>query len=231
MLALYQDYRPFFSVIICSFNRADVLDRALTSLVEQEERDWEALVVDDGSNDETFKIVKQFSDEHHRIRYLYHSNKGAALARNTGIQAAAGLFVTFLDSDDWYAPEHLALRKICLQEAPEIDLLHGGVIIHGDPYVPDRFDPGKRIHLKHCVIGGTFVIRRDAALAIEGFPALRYSDDNAFFTRAMANGLTVAEIDAPTYHYDRRRADSLCRLVASGGVDAIEKYINDSLTP
>ncbi|MEC4685991.1 MAG: glycosyltransferase [Nitrospirota bacterium] len=97
---------PTVSVIVPSYNRAHLLVRALQSILNQTYRDFEVIVVDDGSTDNTEEIVRSFSALD--IRYVRHeSNKGEAAARNTGVLTAKGEFIAFLDSDDEWLPEKL----------------------------------------------------------------------------------------------------------------------------
>jgi glycosyltransferase involved in cell wall biosynthesis len=94
------------SIIIPTYNRANDLKRALKSVVEQTHTYWEAVVVDNHSNDNTDDVVKNFHDP--RIKLFKIHNQGLiAASRNLGIQNAAGEYVAFLDSDDWWMPEKL----------------------------------------------------------------------------------------------------------------------------
>lgn len=97
---------PTVSVIVPSYNRADFLPRAIKSILSQTFRDFEVIVVDDCSTDNTQEVARSFNDE--RIRYIKHDrNKGAGAARNTGIKDAKAPYVAFLDSDDEWLPEKL----------------------------------------------------------------------------------------------------------------------------
>lgn len=211
----YPNRLPFFSVIMCSYNRASLLPRAIESLLQQVEKDWELIVVDDGSSDNTFTLVQSYCTRHPNIRYLYHTNRGTGASRNAGILAACGLFVTFLDSDDEYLPQHLALRKQALVENPQVMFLHGGIEVIGNPFVPDKDNPSALIHVAECAVGGSFVIRRDMLLALGGFPHLRYADDAALYALAQQSGIPIANIEVPTYRYYRDTPDSLCNTLAS----------------
>ena len=94
------------SVIIPTYNRAHLVGRAIQSVIDQTFIGWELLLIDDGSTDDTEKVVKRFCD--HRIRYLRHEvNKGAGAARNTGIRESSGEYIALLDSDDEWLPEKL----------------------------------------------------------------------------------------------------------------------------
>lgn len=213
LISVNKNIIPFFSVVITSYNRAYILKRALNSVMRQTTNDWECLIIDDGSSDNTYQIAKEYCDKDKRFRYLYHSNRKQSASKNAGLLAAGGVFVTFLDSDDEYEPEHLDIRRRALYQYSGIELLHGGIRIEGDEYVPDRDNPKKKIHLSECVIGGTFFIEKFAGINIGGFPDVDYGDDTAFFDKAVENGLVIGKIDIPTYIYHRESTDSLCNTI------------------
>lgn len=223
-LLIYADGNPTFSVVICSYNRARLLPRALDSLLAQTETDWEAIVVDDGSRDETAAVIRRYTTAHPQIRSMYHSNRGLSISRNAGIAAAAGRYVTFLDSDDSFTPEHLQSRREILEADPAIDLLHGGCRIVGDPYVPDKYDPSRMLHLADLIVGGTFVMPREKLVEVGGFPLDAYSQDSYLYEAVEARGMYIVKTDLPTYVYDRTSPDSMCNLVAAGGMEALEEY-------
>jgi glycosyltransferase involved in cell wall biosynthesis len=145
-----------------------------------------------------------------KVRYLKHRNHGVGYSRTVGIYAAFGRYCTFLDSDDEYLPEHLASRRAVLQASPTLDILHGGVKIIGNPFVNDRHDPTKQIHLSECVMEGTMFLRREAALQLGGFGTERYGEGAALMERAQHLRLNIATTTLPTYRYDRTTPDSLC---------------------
>jgi glycosyltransferase involved in cell wall biosynthesis len=97
---------PFFSIILPTYNRANLITPALNSVVGQTFLDWELIVVDDGSTDETEKVVKSYGDA--RIRYFWKENEEKCVARRFGLQQATGKYVCFLDSDDYYYSDYLA---------------------------------------------------------------------------------------------------------------------------
>lgn len=202
---------PFFTVIITTYERAHLIERALRSLLGQTEQDWEAIVVDDGSTDGTEHIVQRYAADDARIRYVARDHGGSAAARNAGVHASRGLFVTFLDSDDAYAPDHLASRRAMLLAYPSVLLLHGGVDVVGDPFVIDKDDPSRRIHVNDCVVGGTFVIRRTLFDEIGVFDEVPYAEDTLFFERAEKSNVVIARTDHPTYIYHRDSPDALTR--------------------
>jgi len=99
---------PRISVIIPSYNRANTIGRAIQSALSQSYQDFEIIVIDDGSTDHTEEVIRSFQDS--RIRYIRHNrNRGGSAARNTGIHAARGEYIAFLDSDDEWLPQKLEL--------------------------------------------------------------------------------------------------------------------------
>jgi len=91
---------PKVSVIIPTYNRADLLPRAIQSVINQTYKDWELLIVDDGSTDNTKEVVEKFVKKDPRIKYFYKENGGQGSARNLGIKNSKGSYVICLDSDD-----------------------------------------------------------------------------------------------------------------------------------
>ena len=176
---------PFFSIITPVYNRAHLLPRAVQSAMRQTFADWGLFIVDDGSTDETSAVAASLCAKDARVSMLTHSHCGLARTRNLGIRNAQGAYITFLDSDDEYAPEHLQTRFAYLNARPETDLLQGGVLIDGNEFVADKFNPSKTISLRECVIGGTFVVRRALVDSLGGFPHVDYGDDSAFYSNAL----------------------------------------------
>jgi glycosyltransferase involved in cell wall biosynthesis len=98
---------PFFSIIIPTYNRAHLIRQAISSVVNQSFTDWELLIVDDGSTDNTKEVVCQFFDD--RIHYIYQENAERCAARNNGVALAKGAYICFLDSDDYFLPNRLSV--------------------------------------------------------------------------------------------------------------------------
>ncbi len=97
------------SIIIPTFNRSQLLVRAITSVINQKYTNWELIIVDDGSTDETKEVVEKFQ-EVNKISYFKIENSGVSAARNYGIKLAIGEWVAFLDSDDEWLPNKLSLQ-------------------------------------------------------------------------------------------------------------------------
>ena len=200
---------PFFSVIITSYNRANLLKRALHALIIQTEKDWEAIVIDDGSTDSTHAQIMPYLELNNKITYIRQVSKGCVASKNAGILLSTGKYITFLDSDDEFSPDHLATRKAILTENPAVDFLHGGAKIIGSPYVPDRYDYEQMIHLRDCAIGGTFFIERKLAFLMKGFADMPLGHDAEFLERVIKSGAAVLRTELPTYIYHRETQNSI----------------------
>ncbi len=111
------------SVIIPTFNRAKLLIEAIESVLAQKYRNYEIIVVDDGSTDETREVLIPYLAEQ-RIRYIFQKNKKQASARNTGIRNSKGEYIAFLDSDDLWLSDKLELQVHALEENPEAGMVY-----------------------------------------------------------------------------------------------------------
>lgn len=109
------------SVIIPTYNRASFLPKAILSIFQQTYTDFELIVIDDGSTDETQHVLKQFEG---KIKIFFQENKGPSAARNLGIQKANGLYISFLDSDDLWTPKKLQIQMEWIQRNPDIKICY-----------------------------------------------------------------------------------------------------------
>lgn len=115
-----------FSIIIPTYNRADLLPKAIGSIQRQTYTHWELVIVDDGSTDNTAEIVKPYLADV-RIKYIYQQNAERSAARNNGIKSATGDYICFLDSDDYYLPERLALLQSAITPHSDKTFFYSGI--------------------------------------------------------------------------------------------------------
>ena len=113
---------PIVSVIIPTYNRAMYLGDAISSVLSQSFEAFEIIIIDDGSTDYTAEIVKKIHDV--RLIYIYQSNQGRSNARNHALRIAKGSYVTFLDSDDVYLPNKLAIQVAYLDNNLHVDMIY-----------------------------------------------------------------------------------------------------------
>ena len=111
--------KPFFSIIVPTYNQAHYLRGALDSLIAQTDPDWEAVVINDGSTDQTPEILDAYANRDRRFLIIHKLNGGTASALNEGLKQAKGDWVCWLSSDDMFEPDKLALHRIWIQTHPE----------------------------------------------------------------------------------------------------------------
>jgi glycosyltransferase involved in cell wall biosynthesis len=149
------------SVIIPTYNRAHLVGRAIQSVLDQTYQDFELIIVDDGSTDNTEEVVKSFNDK--RVRYIKHErNKGVSAARNTGIKATRSKYIAFQDSDDIWQPEKLKKQMAAFSSAPSkcgvvytgfFRRVEGGIKI----YIPPPTIAQKEGDIYNSLLKGNFV--------------------------------------------------------------------------
>jgi glycosyltransferase involved in cell wall biosynthesis len=119
------------SVIIPAYNAEPYIEKCLNSLIAQTEPNFEAIIIDDGSADNTFEICKKYAAQDARFKVIKQSNGGVSAARNSGLDIAGGEFITFVDSDDYVAPDYL---QVLLQgySGGEFDIAMCGYVLELD---------------------------------------------------------------------------------------------------
>lgn len=221
------DNFPLISIILCTYNRARLVKRAIGSVLTQSYRNWELIIVDDGSEDDTRQVVVPLALSEPRIKYFYHPNKGLARSRNIGIALALGDYVTFLDSDDEYCENHLSVRIQAMGEKPPPALIYGGIEYVGPvkrQYAPDALRPGKKIHLSKCYPSGTFFAPTSVFKTLKGFRDLPFAEDFDFIRRTQEKGLKIVKVKEATYRYRVDSDNRLCELYERGGEKAILEF-------
>lgn len=197
------------SLIIPCYNVAPYVERAVQSVLDQEFSDWELLLVDDGSTDETLSILQSLSEKDCRIRVIAQANRGVSAARNAGLRQARGEYVQFIDADDYISPYGDVERW------NGNDVVVYGFAMHTGRKIRRFFPPrkgssllvrylqGSRLHL------GGLLFRR-ALLENEGIcfdEQTYYSEDKEVMIKALLCACKICPIQSIGYHYIRR-ADS-----------------------
>jgi len=118
---------PLISVITPTYNRASYLPETIESVLSQNYRNLEHIIIDDGSSDTTRNLVNAYLDKG-KIRYFYQKNSGQSIARNKGLKEAKGEFVCFLDSDDRWLPNKLRKQLNAFLVNPDVDIVYGDYI-------------------------------------------------------------------------------------------------------
>ncbi|MBN1633012.1 MAG: glycosyltransferase family 2 protein [Ignavibacteria bacterium] len=209
-MELNKNKNPFITVIITVFNRSRKLKRAVESVLSQTYKNFEIIVVDDGSSDHPEKYIFRLIKENINIKYIKHSNRNSALSINAGLRLASGKFITFLDSDDRYKPEHLKLRIQLFSKFKQLDLIHTSAKIlctADEMLIPDARNTEKLISIDKCVIGATIFGKKNVFERLKGFRDI-YGYDYDFLKRCSRIFRTM-KVDMPTYVYYRNSKDSV----------------------
>lgn len=199
-MPLFTNDAELISVIIPVYNGAAFVATAIESVLCQDYQPFEIIVVDDGSTDDTAAVVSQFGDS---VRYLYQTNSGPAAARNTGINAATGELIAFLDHDDFWTPDKLSVQARYLQCHPEAGYVLARMRVILEPGM-DWPSSLNREHYAQDSIGfllGTVLIRQAALMQVGFFdPTLYTAEDVDWFARAQDYGIQKGLIDAVLLH-------------------------------
>ena len=120
------------SIIIPVYNTAHYLDLCLESVLEQSYTDWECILVDDGSTDNSGEICDKWGKRDNRFVIIHQKNQGVSSARNHGLEKSKGEFICFIDSDDWVEPMYLSHLYDGMKNNEEVDMVVSGFISEGD---------------------------------------------------------------------------------------------------
>jgi glycosyltransferase involved in cell wall biosynthesis len=186
--------------------------RAIDSVLHQDFQDFELIIIDDGSKENDRESLLNYIEKNeNKISYIRHSNRGQSESINRGVTFSVGEYITIIDSDDQYKPNHLSA---CLLEINELDLICSTsetiVDSDNDYYVSDKNDLTKLIHLDEVILFGTLFGRKKVFTSIEfktGFAA-----DSDFYERA-SQLFQVKKLDLRTYVYHRNIPNSICSVI------------------
>lgn len=174
---------PFFSIIIPTYNRSKIMVKSISSVFSQDFSDFELIIVDDGSTDDTEEIMKEYLIDS-RVSYLKQMNKGVSAARNAGALKANGKYLIFLDSDDWLSEQYLE-KCFYLLSTGSFKLLLGGARY----YLPDgsisvSVMPEESGQYFTHGLAGSFAISSTLCRSMGGYDEnLSYSENSDLFLR------------------------------------------------
>lgn len=174
---------PKVSVIIPTYNRAHLIEKSVQSVLNQTYQDFELIVVDDGSTDNTKELVQNLQKKDSRIKYVKHEkNKGAAAARNTGIKAAEGKYVAFQDSDDeWFAEKLEKQMRVFENASAEVGVVYTGfwrIENNKKIYIPFSWVKKKEGNIHQELLKGNFITTQSMVVRKECFETAGMFDES-----------------------------------------------------
>lgn len=195
------------SVIIPSYNYGFIINQTLDCLLLQTYTNWEAIIVDDGSSDNSREIIREYALRDSRFSYIFQENKGVSAARNAAFICAKGNFIQYLDADDLISADKLALQLAFFNEHPEIDVCYTDHV-YFENSKPDIFYPDYEMEFKNWMphlcdkgfkvldallftniaVVSSPLLRRNIIEKTGGFPEFsNHTEDWEFWFRCAAN--------------------------------------------
>ncbi len=228
--------KPSVTVIMPVYNAQDYVAEAIKSVMSQSFTDWELLVVNDGSTDDSEGVIKSFDDP--RVQYFKQENRGVSAARNVGLKHMRGNYFCFLDADDELTPESLEARCAIMDSQPDVYFVDGSVEImdkelqtllglkehtfRGNPTdALLSLDPS-------CFFGPTWMIRRMPNTVYSFNEKLTHGEDLLFYMTISEKGLYFP-IKKVIYRYRSGHNSAMTNLDGLwSGYKTILSYLNDS---
>ncbi|MGA9532817.1 MAG: glycosyltransferase [Anaerolineales bacterium] len=205
------------SVIVPAYNQSRFLGAALESIFNQDFEDFELVVVDDGSTDETADVVRSYKDA--RLHYYFQPNSGLSAARNTGIRKSSGEFLAFLDADDLFLPSKLTSLLRAFHESPELGLVAGQAILIDESgrRIGKTFSQGPPNPIERMLLGnplhvGSVLLRHGCQEKVGYFDEMLQSyEDWDYWLRLAYAGCRIGWVDEPVsmyrFHQDQMTRD------------------------
>lgn len=188
---------PRFSIIIPTFNRGSVIPRAIQSVFDQNSDDWELIIVDDGSTDDTLQVISPFVKELN-FSYFFQENAGVSQARNFGAEKAVGEWLIFLDSDDELEIDSLFQFSNRLESNSFTQVVQGSYL----------FVEGKSTIIRNVKLGevgfvsGSFVIKKELFITIGGYdPKLKFGENTELKFRLDKSNIKIEQFDFVAFKY------------------------------
>jgi glycosyltransferase involved in cell wall biosynthesis len=207
------------SVLMAVYNTEFLrVKRAIDSVLAQTYIDFELIILDDGSDNDTHDELINYAQLYqHKITYMQHENIGQSKSINRGIANSKGEYITILDADDEYKPNHLAL---CIEQMKLYDLIASTTTTivddETDYYVTDKHDASKLIHVDDCILFATLFGKKEV------FTTLKFEDKyaaDAYFYERADEHFMVKKVDLRSYVYYRNNPDSITAKMKNATVE------------
>lgn len=237
--------QPLFSIIIPAYNYAPTVERAIVSVLKQPGNDYELLVINDGSTDDTARVVEQLARKYsHQFRHISRNNRGLAATRNYGIKNSSGQFLIFLDADDEMTEDGLNVFREVLEKKPATHMIIAGhisvspggeEILHTASDLPaNSYDCIKAYLLDKTVqiSNGATALKRIIFDNYQYPESFRNSEDIPVFVYALANfsSSSTAEPAAKIHkHRDSLRHNTF--FAEQVGLDLVDEVFSQKRLP
>ena len=215
------DKKPLVPVIMPMFNHKKYVGAAIESLLAQRYKNWQLVIIDDGSTDGSLDVVESYLKQDKRIEYYYQDNQGEAMARNAGLHHARGKYVAWQDADDTVHPERLSELVNCLNERKDVGgvaSFYQGVNDRDDKilykidwrYPKDRTRDSLDI-IYNYILAGTMMVRKELLQQLRGFRRLAIATDKDMLLR-LEEKTNIYVVERFLYNHRQHRDSSLHRV-------------------
>ena len=220
---------PILSIIMPCYNQAQYIDEAIQSVIRQTYKDWELIIVDDGSTDDSFSIAKRYAQSDSRIKAFSQDNGGPSKARNNGVKRSSGKYIMFFDSDDRLAPQYLDIGVQYMTSHPECTVFYSRLKRFG------KMNDEVGIHFisyeqELCVssLFLTCIIKRSDFVRIGGFDEqMKGYEDWEMFIRLLYHNDNVYQYPEIMFFYRWNMDEGSVNLQAIRRSKEIMEYIYD----
>ncbi len=224
-----------FSIIIPLYNKEKSCARSIQSVLNQKYCDWELIIVNDGSTDNSLEVAQKSSKADSRVRFINQSNRGVSAARNLGIKAAKSENIAFLDADDFWHPQYLEIMAKVIDEYPDYlwwgsdynkadentikQYYNNNTVFSWNPENIVVLDYFKESISRLCINMDSIIMQKSTLLEIGGFPeGVIYCEDQDLFSRyAMKSKLP--RISYKLTFYSLNTANSICAMIKNQRLD------------
>lgn len=246
---LQESKTPTFTIIVPTYNQAQYLGACLDSVLSQTDADWEAIVVNDGSTDNTRQVADSYAKRDSRFRVFHKANGGVASALNKGLEQARGKWVQWLSSDDLFDPRKLEINRRAIATHPDCKFFYsyfrllrestGELTDHGlwGP-LPDREVQIPTLFYRNYVSGITICVDREAWREVGVFdPSLRYGQDYDMWLRLLGSypGQFIPEWTVTNRNHTAQGSETFPQAcyydTAKGGIRCLARGPLETLFP
>lgn len=228
---------PAVSINLCCYNSEEFLEETLQSIFAQTYKDWELVIINDGSTDSTESIIKEYIKQGYPIVYYRQENHGLGYSRNEALKRSSGKYIAFIDHDDIWLPGKLE-KQVPLFNDPEVDLVYGNYYQINKNASKRQIGANKpqprgdvfRRFLKHYPVNlQTVMVRKSSLARLKSLfdPVLKMSEEYDLFMRLLYNG-KADYLDMPVAEYRIHDAMSSIRKMDHYPVE--NKYILQKLS-
>lgn len=219
---------PKFSIVVPVYNVEDYLDECVQSVINQTFTDWELVLVDDGSKDNSYKMCLDYANADNRIKAFTQSNGGASKARNNGVEKSSGDYLMFLDSDDFYndndtlkiIAEKLEVKNsdVLIFGCTDFNMITNETIVSRTGYDLELINKNDYSQTMHYLLsnklipGGPTIFAFKRSIVIDNeirFEQGIQDEDYDFVLSIFTNCKSITAVDNPFYSYRKGRADSV----------------------